>query len=415
MATKPAQVPEWNSGVANNVEPNGAKKILGWVLNEIPPSSTFNWLQEKTFRWLEWTNEKIYDVASVVAGRLGIALKGSSGAGVLEFQTLQADADNALVGIEQWHDLNSVAADKRIASIAGITSGATANNRGGKIVACLKTDAASGLINKLKLSTEQLALFIDDDNFLDPQNGVILDGEQARTIKNKIRVSGNGSSLTLAGGSAGGGGSNLVGGDLIALAGASTGNRGSSFRVNTSLVGAAGPGVNGASPTLLVNERGQVGLGNDAASFLTTLNGPKVVQAELGLVFNNDANDTEIIAANASPRNINMLANTSIKYIQTTSAGNFTFQFDYMNANNSFGARTNGNAGALVRVIFHNNGGGNKTFQINNNGGAPPAGYKSFRIPTNTNFVFPAIGGGAFVVATFQEMLGRWWLVNIAQ
>lgn len=57
MASKPTDLPEFNSGGANNVEPNGSKKILGWIVGERPPSGTFNWLAKLTYEWLAYLDD----------------------------------------------------------------------------------------------------------------------------------------------------------------------------------------------------------------------------------------------------------------------------------------------------------------------------------------------------------------------
>lgn len=57
MATKPASLPQWNSGGANNVAPSGAKKILGWITNEVAPSATFNWWQKLVYEWTAYLDD----------------------------------------------------------------------------------------------------------------------------------------------------------------------------------------------------------------------------------------------------------------------------------------------------------------------------------------------------------------------
>jgi len=62
MATsKPAKIPEWNTSLTNQTEPNAAKKSLGWALNEAPPSSYFNWLQYFCGEWTRWWDERGLD------------------------------------------------------------------------------------------------------------------------------------------------------------------------------------------------------------------------------------------------------------------------------------------------------------------------------------------------------------------
>lgn len=66
--TKPDRVAEWNSGLANQTEPSGGKKILGWVLDEAPSSSFWNWLHFQAFRWFRWFNERFDDGLSSGGG-----------------------------------------------------------------------------------------------------------------------------------------------------------------------------------------------------------------------------------------------------------------------------------------------------------------------------------------------------------
>lgn len=70
--------------------------------------------------------------ASYAAGALGITVSGSTSAGYLELITQQADADNNAVGRIGFADKNGTG-DKLPALIRGALSGATANNRGGKM------------------------------------------------------------------------------------------------------------------------------------------------------------------------------------------------------------------------------------------------------------------------------------------
>jgi hypothetical protein len=71
MANKPIKTPQWNTGLANNVEPSGAKKILGWVVGENPVSSSFfNWIQNLTGLWFDWLDARTND--SGAAPRIGL-------------------------------------------------------------------------------------------------------------------------------------------------------------------------------------------------------------------------------------------------------------------------------------------------------------------------------------------------------
>jgi hypothetical protein len=76
----------------------------------------------------------------VTAGRLYLALKGTTDAGVLEVLTGASDVDNRLIGMVQFTDILSGAADKAIARIKGRLNGSTLGNRGGKVVVEVKSD-----------------------------------------------------------------------------------------------------------------------------------------------------------------------------------------------------------------------------------------------------------------------------------
>jgi hypothetical protein len=58
---KPTKVPRWADDGLNTVEPAEAKKDLGWVFEEPPPSSYENWIQNTTGDWMKWLNEIIFD------------------------------------------------------------------------------------------------------------------------------------------------------------------------------------------------------------------------------------------------------------------------------------------------------------------------------------------------------------------
>jgi hypothetical protein len=53
---KPSETTNWNTSLSNNVEPSLSKKQLGWVLNEKPASSYFNWYMNLVEQWMVWLN-----------------------------------------------------------------------------------------------------------------------------------------------------------------------------------------------------------------------------------------------------------------------------------------------------------------------------------------------------------------------
>lgn len=71
MANKPTKVPLWNSGGANNTEPSGGKKVLGWIPNEDNVSSSFlNWLQKLYADWITWLDDRTNNAGA--APRIGL-------------------------------------------------------------------------------------------------------------------------------------------------------------------------------------------------------------------------------------------------------------------------------------------------------------------------------------------------------
>ncbi len=77
---------------------------------------------------------------STAAGRLYIAVKGSTGAGVFEAAGGAADADAVAAGIFQVSDSHGTNAELRLALIQVLTDGTTANKRGGRLKIATKAD-----------------------------------------------------------------------------------------------------------------------------------------------------------------------------------------------------------------------------------------------------------------------------------
>ncbi len=62
MATaRPTDLPEWNTGLANQTAPNGAKLILGWEPDEEPSSALFNWHMYYAGEHFRWLRERMND------------------------------------------------------------------------------------------------------------------------------------------------------------------------------------------------------------------------------------------------------------------------------------------------------------------------------------------------------------------
>ncbi len=80
---------------------------------------------------------------STAAGRLYVAVKGSTGAGVFEAAGGAADADATAQGIFQVADSHGTDAELRLAIIQILTDGATATKRGGRIKIGTKADSGA--------------------------------------------------------------------------------------------------------------------------------------------------------------------------------------------------------------------------------------------------------------------------------
>lgn len=82
MATysKPAKVPRWNDNLTNNVEPPEGKKDIGWVFEEIHPSTFENWRTNLTGQWLKWIDERWDDGATndVLESQMPLGIDGST-------------------------------------------------------------------------------------------------------------------------------------------------------------------------------------------------------------------------------------------------------------------------------------------------------------------------------------------------
>lgn len=54
----------------NSAEPPSGKKDLGWVLNEEPASSFYNWLHYRAYKWFRWLDERMDDLTTKVNLRI---------------------------------------------------------------------------------------------------------------------------------------------------------------------------------------------------------------------------------------------------------------------------------------------------------------------------------------------------------
>lgn len=60
--TKPTELPRWadtGSAPAGNItDPPSGNKDMGWVADEVPPSSWFNWWQQLVYKWTQWLDSQ---------------------------------------------------------------------------------------------------------------------------------------------------------------------------------------------------------------------------------------------------------------------------------------------------------------------------------------------------------------------
>lgn len=87
-------------------------------------------------------------IGGLVPERTFLTVKGKANAGVLELSQTAADASGTAIGVIQMTDSNSM---KRIAGIAGFSSGATANNRGGALTFHTKGDNEELFAERMRL------------------------------------------------------------------------------------------------------------------------------------------------------------------------------------------------------------------------------------------------------------------------
>lgn len=79
--SQPLKKPEWNTSGSNRTEPTSGEKSSGWVLNDQPPSSYFNWLQYYTYAWIDWLNERFLKGATEIDLIINALPPTSTGAG----------------------------------------------------------------------------------------------------------------------------------------------------------------------------------------------------------------------------------------------------------------------------------------------------------------------------------------------
>ena len=87
---KPVQLPRWAETVAevedaNLTEPPSGQKDTGWTLSQVPPSAFENWRANRTYKWLAWIDERIFDLNAVGGAEQDSIRIAAPGAGDLSF------------------------------------------------------------------------------------------------------------------------------------------------------------------------------------------------------------------------------------------------------------------------------------------------------------------------------------------
>lgn len=99
-------------------------------------------------------NTTSFPVGAAVAGRNYLAVKGTTKAGGVEFQTAEADADGTVLGIAQFSDINSTSTEFRRATIVGFLQGSTATKRGGRLGFYTVADNSDTLVQRLDIAQD---------------------------------------------------------------------------------------------------------------------------------------------------------------------------------------------------------------------------------------------------------------------
>ncbi len=116
--TKPTKTPRW-ADTGTRVEPLEAKKDLGWIFEEEPPFSAFNWLQGIAGDWMKWFDERFFDGST--EDELLIKEPGT-GTDVMKF---------AAAGIQAFKTFIRSGAGNGINATGGTSSGAGLSGTGG--------------------------------------------------------------------------------------------------------------------------------------------------------------------------------------------------------------------------------------------------------------------------------------------
>lgn len=177
MATKPTKVPTWNSGGTNNVEPSSGQKIAGWAVDDVPPSSTFNWLQKLTGEWAAYLDDGDFTGGITVTG--GLESTGAAGTFGVKGNGGSGDGGHGIEGYGSAGGGNGGYFEASFNAYAAVYAVATAG--GGPGVEAVGNNAA-GLVGSNSAGASAVA--VDCRGMLDFDNATVPGGTVA--LKNKV-------------------------------------------------------------------------------------------------------------------------------------------------------------------------------------------------------------------------------------
>jgi hypothetical protein len=299
VISQPQKKPEWNTGGLNRTEPLPGEKTSGWVVDDEPPSSYFNWLQFYTYEWLEWLNQRFYKGTNQVDLIIEALQPDASGAG----GDLTLRAGNALTS-GNGGDVTVTAGQAAGANAGGditLTAGVSGGAAGGSvgITAAQGTAAGGGVTVTAGLATSGAG----GDVVVTAGAGSASGGDMTLTAGN-AGTSGPGGDVAITagnglGGSEGGdvtltagNSADTNGGDVELTAGTATGTDRQGGQVDISAGGATGD--QGSQINILCAEAGTSGsAARTPETYLSANGGASFKRIDiLKYLYLNNASDT---------------------------------------------------------------------------------------------------------------------------
>lgn len=278
---QPTKYPEWNTGGSNRTEPTAGEKVSGWVVDDEPPSSYFNWLSYYTYDWLRWINQRFSRGATEVDLTI-IALQPDS-SGVGGDLTLKAGAAlTAGVGGDAFLSGGAGGSSSGNGGQVGIFAGNGVAATGGRATVEAGDGGLGGGDVRVEGGNASVSGAGGDIDVISGTGRNGASGSINITVPPPV-IAGAGGDVTVAAGDAvgsGNAGGDLTltagdsvgsgGGDLYAAAGdaagtdqqgglveistgASTGDRGATVTVNVAEAGTSGSGSNAPQPYFVCN------------------------------------------------------------------------------------------------------------------------------------------------------------------